>query len=282
MRLRMTEQVFDWKHYDGWSVPVLRAFETEITPRLMNLVRSSDVFLADDLEWLSPIRAQAGIKSTADLPQVLADRFSSVFTAIRVYHACRPKDPETYYLHGFRALTPVEMLKAALVQIPALIPGTTAEEIRQAHNNVRPKDRADQVNFTLDSRIFTEKDGIPHYHSFYGGEYLQALAVNLPSGGSNRASLESTGIPTVFGCDVPVSDVSSESILILSRDVVGELFRQIRKRSDLPTKDFTIRLERTVSPKTIVDHFHPKVGGSQLDCSLCTKHGRTSGQRPSL
>lgn len=268
----MASLVFDWKNYGEWSGPVLTVLGAEITQRLMSLVRSSDVFLADDLEWLNPIRAQAGIKSTADLRKVLADRFRSVFTAIRGYHACRPKNPESYFLHGLRVYNSNEMLEEARMEIPVLIPGTTDDQIRYAHNNVRPDDRAGRVHFTLDDRWLTGEDGASHYLA-YGGEYLQALVVRLPGGDSNLALLESTGIPTVLVCDVPLSEVGPELILDLSNHLIGELFRHIRKPIDMRMIDFTMRIEKAVSPNNIVGHYHPHDERSQPECALCSRPG---------
>lgn len=161
-----------------------------------------------------------------------------LYTHIRTYHACRPIQVEDYLKNGIRCIDKESALKDALLRIKSKY---VSEEEIQNEFMKEWKDFHDmhkRVWLAVNKNVFF--CGAGHY-LIYGSEFINALAMKLGC----RSSLQKSGIPTIFQCDIPLEDINIEQI----RDLENMIAQGY-------TDDLSIAVQK-VEAIDITDYCHP-------------------------
>ncbi|WP_420540448.1 hypothetical protein ACN92M_25275 (plasmid) [Paenibacillus polymyxa] len=160
------------------------------------------------------------------------------YTHIRAYHGCRTTNIKSYYEKGILAIdedftrqNAVDLLSGE-VPIEAVLNEFNKQwsELNRIHKHVW---------FTLTRKELLESCG--HY-LIYGSEFINAIAAAL----NCQCLLRDRGIPTIFHCDVPISDIPID----YTRDII-ELVQYGY------CENIGFRIEHKLHPQNIVKHEHP-------------------------
>jgi hypothetical protein len=248
-----------------------------LTPVVKRRLRPQDPnsFYEDDLEWLETAAADDPIADCLD--QLLAERLNGY--RVRVFHACRPRDIESYYLHGLRYLRPedaVLQLRVLVDRYDELVLLRDEARLNAALRQIESNHRGGWLYVGLDDRDLLK--GAGHY-LIYGSEYLYGILAYC--GISCQQALTREGIPTVFVLDAPVSLFSKSDMLQFARQLLAQWARNIAHRHcSAPEVDFTFALQCDIPPACIAGHYHPPRISDPLNYSVPHLNPRRSCPRP--
>ena len=157
------------------------------------------------------------------------------YTHIRAYHACRPLDVHEYLTHGIVPYTKDKAKREAILRLGKAI---SEKKIAEKFDEIWYESK-EKVWLACNKRTLIEESG--HY-LIYGSEFLNVLAMEL----GYREILKLTGFPTIFSCDIPITD--------LSKSVAKELENYINEGE---VDDASICVTQ-VDPEKIISYEHPK------------------------
>lgn len=201
-----------------------------------------------------PVRwPKISVEPDSDEAYALAQRFAERYEYLRVYHACRPLDPSTYYQDGLRIADHEQLLQYALALFAnGQFPAISKDDVIHAASRSSGIDNH-RVYVALDDRLYIE-DGCGHY-LIYGSEFICGIAAALSGryGPDYRQHLKTIGRPTIFEIHLPVSWVDERTLAELASDIA----RAKSERSVADLMDFTITLQESVPPEYIRSHYHP-------------------------
>ncbi|AJE54173.1 hypothetical protein [Paenibacillus polymyxa] len=162
------------------------------------------------------------------------------YTHIRAYHGCCTTNIKSYYENGILAIeedfarqNTVDLFSER-ISIEAVL-----NEFNKQWGKMNPIDKS--VWFTLTRKELLESCG--HY-LIYGSEFINAIAAEL----NCQDTLRGKGQPTIFHCDVPISDIPIE--------YTSDLLEYIQ---DGHYDNFGFRIEHQLHPQNIVIHEHPSI-----------------------
>lgn len=185
--------------------------------------------------------------------EAIAKLLVSSFAGVRVFHAARPADPQSYYRTGLQLANYVEQETIARrIFLNERFPEVSESRLAAAIAELTNFDNH-RAFVSLDSTDFLESAG--HY-LIYGSEYLCSIAALL-GGVRLQQELKRHGRPTIFQLTLPFDFVSDSDLGELA-DVVGRELAGVRRgRLPLPI-DFTFRLNRPLPPECVLAHEHPQ------------------------
>ena len=166
--------------------------------------------------------------------------FLDKYTHIRGYHGCRPIDIDSYYHNGIIPINKEDALCDIITRLKSDY--ITVEKIEMLFNkawdDLRKYDKV--VWFTISEEELIDYCG--HY-LIYGSEFIMDIAVDLRS----HYLLKLHGIPTVFCCDIPITNFDEKTLKDIERNFIE--------------KDFSggFRVLGNIAPNEIIKHFHPEV-----------------------
>jgi hypothetical protein len=249
----VSDDLIVWSAARDWHRKTEGLLADLVSPTLKRRLRLQDPdrFFEDDFKWL---RA-AGEGEAGHLLQLLADRLLSF--RVRLFHACRPRDVESYFAGGLRCLRPEEALvfvRELIERFEELAPLRNEARLLAEVDRLAEEKRGGLLYLGLDDRDLL--DGAGHY-LIYGSEYVSGI---LATGGlAFQQVLTREGIPTVFVVDVPApmfsaADLKQFANLLLARWAQN----MVRRRRSAPEEDFTFELRCDIPPSCIVGHYHPR------------------------
>ncbi len=163
---------------------------------------------------------------------------------------------EGYYKNGLLPADP-KLLDNLARDYFEKSPRITQETLNCAVKVLEEQHRSGKIYFSLDDRILPRRDFLK-----YGSEYLAVIAHKLKrmTGEDCPALLKTIGIPTVFVCDLPISNVATSSVHNLSGKLLECLFEEyVRLQEEVTEVDFTFPISIKLPPSMIVSHYHPQV-----------------------
>lgn len=228
------------------------------------------VFIWEDIEeWIDIFKK---VKSIEDY-----------YTHIRLYHACKPSDIESYYTKGIQPLH-IEYIKNIAYNIfhSDSFPEIKDIDIDGAIQKIQSVTHEGIIYFALDKRDLVQYCG--HY-LIYGSEFILGIANELRRkyGKDYSKLLKDTGIPTVLICDIPIDTLSKVYINDLNKKINNNKNKSgDSKYHDAPVIDFSIPIGQGINPNCIVSHYHPSTIPDPIDynkiyktdvnkCSRCSK-----------
>jgi hypothetical protein len=251
------KRVFVWSHMSKWKQKILQILGDLTDSEVINILKSEppDSFYQDDSQWIdSAINRAYQKECSGSTFDVLAERLPQYYSHIRVFHACRPINVESYYRQGFIPMNPIHMQSVAKKYfLQDGIRKTNEEAFEMAISKIGTGLRANHIYFGLDDRFLLESCG--HY-LIYGSEYLLAIAVRLAEG---KRILQNMGIPTMLACDLPFSMIESWAVREFAGALLSTLFRNYANSGKkTPTIDFAFWIKQVLPPECIHSHYHPE------------------------
>ena len=210
-------------------------------------------------DWAVPAQWKPAIASLfpeRSDDKTLAAEMRAQFSALRAYHAARPRDVSSYRLRGIRPLTRDDwqdaVYDAFLADDPTL---SVVSMVREAAATQLDwiRNSGSRVHFFADARYLTERDG---YHLIYGSLSLLAVAIRVDNalGTDFKTTLRRRGEPTIFVCDVPTVEMEDVHLAELARC----LRRRVQNPSADPLLNFRFSIGCALRPADILGHFHPQ------------------------
>lgn len=210
------------------------------------------------------------------------ENIEDYYTHIRLFHACKPTDIESYYINGIQPLD-IEHIrnKAHDIFRSNDFPEIKDEDIEEAIQQIQAITPEGIIYLALGKRDLVQSCG--HY-LIYGSEFILGMANELRNKYGNDYSkiLKTKGIPTVFSCDIPIDIISKFYLDDLNQRAKNILTIEDLKYDDAPLIDFSVPIGQVIYPSYIVSHYHPKRIKDPLNhneiyipdsntCSRCSK-----------
>ena len=96
----------------------------------------------------------------------------------------------------------------------------------------------------------------------YGSEYLLAIAAHLKGRRDYRKILKSSGMPTIFVCDIPLELLSDYTILEFAGNALAKVFQELLGGEGFEPEGglgSALSIRTYLPSKCIVGHYHPVV-----------------------
>lgn len=211
------------------------------------------------------------------------ENIEGYYTHIRLFHACKPTDIESYYKKGIQPLY-IEYIRNTAYNIfrSDNFPEIKDEDIDEAAQQIQLITREGIIYFALDKRDLVQYCG--HY-LIYGSEFLLGIANELrrKCGKDYSKLLKNIGIPTVLCCDIPIDIINKAYLDDLNERTKNNKHTPEGLKYDVaPFIDFSIPIGQVINPNCIVSHYHPTKINDPIDynkiyksnvnkCSRCSK-----------
>lgn len=252
-RPRREIHVLDWKRRESWEPAVQRGLAriagTDYVERLRQ--RSAAFEYVDDSE---PVFEVLGLGAEAEVVGAIGTELAQESTHFASYHACRTENVGEYYYKGILPMAAEEVRERFSRMFAGPPHFVDPAALEAAIAEVSTATREGNVHVVLDDRGFLDDCG--HY-LVYGGEYLHALAANVPGRGLElRDALRESGRATILCCHLPFSLLPERERLVDCM-VAQHGYWVTHSASDPTDLDFTVTLKRRVPANAVKSHFHP-------------------------
>lgn len=222
-----------WEDLSSWSSIVMRQIAPEVNQDVLRRFseRPPRYVVGDDLTWLDDI-IEASSGQVVDMKATLGVRLHRAFDSLRAYHGARPESVAAYLERGLVPLEPAAaQQRARQLFSDHTRGGFTSAQLDAAIAKVDTSTRAGRVYFEANRRFL--EDHCAHY-MLYGSEYITGIAAALSGWPPDvRQVLKTTGIPTVFICDVPLSMIHQETVEEFAGMAIQAIFERLLE-PDLP------------------------------------------------
>ncbi len=253
-------RVFEWKRSTVWRKHIVALGDDMFDSAVLDAIKKigTDHMVSDDPAWLDRAIRIGGRSLDGDAFLVLSKRLSTFYTHIRVYHACRTVDPQSYYVRGLRSSTSCRTETDGPPRVCyARSPEISEAMIDDAIADMWLDKRDERVFVGLDDRHLIRCCG--HY-LIQGSECLLAVAVRLGSmtGKDCIHVLRNLGKPTMIVCELPFSMITEHEARQLSGIIVERLLEEMLLGRPLDRRlGFTIALRNDIPPACVKRHYHP-------------------------
>lgn len=253
------DEVWDIDRFVDWRETAWALMADVFDVRVRRAFRRSppEYVVGDDLGWLDRIVHEATGREI-DTKEAMAARLSERFEVVRACHATNTADVGTYYEQGIVPLDPEAAHQAArTLFLDGRFPELVAADVEKAIAGVGHGLRAGRVYFEANERMLLKQCG--HY-LLYGGEYLTAIAANLPRYRDYRQFLKERGQPTMLICDVPLTALGGATLLELAGKSLELMFQALLDGRDYvpdPHRGCGFCIRGRLLPERIVGHYQP-------------------------
>lgn len=261
-RAMPSANVLSLPHRKQWTEKVWSLISDLVTEEVKQAVIASnpDYLVSDDLSWLNePIMELLG--HDVDMRELLSERLSSSYEAIRAVHGTRANDLSSFYANGLVPMNPGVVENQAKSLFASGGFAAAANKLASAITEVDARDpcgaRAGWLYFCADDRDLTSK-GCGHY-LVYGSEYLYCLGIRMIGSPATKRILKSIGRPTAFVVDIPISLIDRDTLEQLAGEMLVAVFNELLGIDEEPFElGFSISMQTPVGAKHIVGHYHPE------------------------
>jgi hypothetical protein len=216
-----------------------------------------------EFDWFNNIIMQKNEISHSMSPlDHFVREFKSIWSHIKVFHACRVKDISDYYTNGIVSSSIENLDKLVLTILQPFVSKNILENlIRIMHSHYNEND--EKVFVAIDKYHLQLFCG---HHLEYGSEYLLSSIMMLENFGvsvkpildSIKKSTET--IPTIFECDVPFKNISSDNFLELNHILLTEGSKMLLFDDYYPPSRRTgFGIASIIRPSWIKNHTHPSI-----------------------
>ncbi len=253
--------VLIWGDPQDWNAAIHR-FLRECIPQDIGARIENDplrYFCSNEITYLydQPVRCHDN-QEILGLRELL-EIFQQTYPRIRMFHACRTDDVDSYLRYGFFTLDlDKQNQKAKDIFIANRFPQITNEHIVAAARKLNNQGRQNRLYFCLDDIYLINH--APHY-LIHGSEYLAAIAAELSraTGVDCKRLLSKIGLPTMFVCDVPLSLIQKHNILHLLVELINYTICEPYVRGhNKPSIDFTFEFDSSLPASIIESYYHPE------------------------
>jgi len=257
-RAQVPVGVWNLVDYANWKGVVWQEMGDVLDERVRAKIGQKPVehLVFGDFEWLDKLVSSVW-RSNVNVREILARRLYRCFQRVRVAHATRAYDVATFYRDGLLPFETERFQKLARTFfLNPLFPELSAEMLENSMGMVVSKAREGRVFFDVDETVLTGYGG---QYLHYGSEYLVSVAANLGRFRNYAQVLRSRGHPTVFVCDVPISQIDSHAITQLSGQALGCMMRELTlgRVEKTPLFSISLGIQGALPSEYIIGHYHP-------------------------
>lgn len=244
------ESIFIWRHFTKQSSFIIDWFKGLVPSESWDeVIRNPEQYFYEEDE------SQDCSYSTK---AKLAQKFKETYYKIRLFHACRPTDVRSYLLNG---LVPLDIEAASKLArdlfLSAEYPSVTETMLMDTVASLRVENRGGHLYLSLDDLNLIK---YANHYLLYGSEYIHIIAKRLSeqTGADCLSALMKIGIPTIFACDIPTSDIPDLSIQHLVEKLIRCALLYLEDNSsEIGSIDFTFTFHSPLPAKFIISHYHP-------------------------
>ncbi len=257
-------RIFIWKDFSEWKPDLEGMFPNLLTQKLKDKARQSTTDIKDDEDIdVLDILSDYSIESLVDLITTeKINEFRPLYSHIRVYHACRTTNVQSYKENGILFLSKKEQIERfRSIFLSGDYPELTEEMLKKSIHEIDSiyKEPENEIFLGLDDKWILDVTG--HY-LIYGSEYLLALVAQLPIKNTKpyRSVLRTIGKPTFIEINLPnTHEYVRDSSL---RQLIYEMIRNwvyniAHSKTECGWLDFTFSIYKPLPPEHICDHYHP-------------------------
>lgn len=208
--------------------------------RLYVIENSAEYCYSDDMSFLPD----------KDVIKSLIDSFKIYYSAIKLFHGCKPINVGDYYTKGILVQDSEKLYKLASV----IFSDVDGEELGTAFRKINDQyNENGSVFFTSNDEVLVKNSG--HY-LIRGSEFIQALAIEIYNSSVN---LEKIGVPTIFEVNIPISIFPNEDIKKVICPLVADWGNQLLKNDpeEAIYDETCFEIKQSIDPAYIVNHYHP-------------------------
>ena len=253
--------VWHWQDYTSWKDVIWSLLDDVIDDSVRKAFLESppEYVVSDDLGWLDKIVLRVKGEE-CDTKELLADRIWGHFRAFRAAHGTRLNTADSIYTNGLKPLEPDDFHeKAREIFLNDTFPELEEAHLQTAIVDVGTETREGHVYFEASEQFLINHCG--HY-MIYGSEYLLAIAAHLKGRRDYRKILKSSGMPTIFVCDIPLELLSDYTILEFAGNALAKVFQELLGGEGFEPEGglgSALSIRTYLPSKCIVGHYHPVV-----------------------
>ncbi|MFJ1311876.1 hypothetical protein [Agrobacterium sp. P15N1-A] len=221
--------------------------------------------VSDDLSWLDDLIFEV-TGELGNIKQLTAQRLRRKYRFFRAAHGTRTNDLAQFYNNGLRFLRSDEIEdRARSLFLNGKLRFATEEKLQHAIEEIDARKaaggREGRLYFCADERNLITRSGCCGHYLIYGSEYLYCLGIGLGSSWEIKRVLKEIGRPTMFICDIPMSQIRDYTLeefagLILEF-LFCELVEDLQPYALSPGTGSAFSLSSDLYPDHIVGHYHP-------------------------
>jgi len=240
-------KLFEWKNKEQCLAELMQYSSDILNDELKNEILASNPegCWEDDLTWAL----------TEDVGSIVANRFTSYYSHILAYHACRPDSFLPYAQNGLKAHN-LNVLESRFHEIYSDVSPSILDKAIDLSKQFM--DETGKIFFVSDDEELIRTSG--HY-LIQGSEHLLGLAARLneliETGNDFRTRLREIGVPTIIEVNIPLKRVPEPQILATAKQLValwGNSFCFPDEQHN-PSSGYVIYGD--LPPEYIKHHYHP-------------------------
>lgn len=263
-RAALPANTFSFSMPETWRDTVWTILNDKITDAVLSAFREAppEYLVSDDLSWLDDlIEATSGEPS--DTKALLATRLRKTYRYFRAGHATRTDDLTPFYKNGLRVLRPEEFHdKVRQLFLNGQHRGVSESKLESAIKEVGDEVREGRLYFAAQEDSLFNRRGSSGHYLIYGSEYLYCIAMRTADTVAAKKVLSGIGRPTMFVCDIPMSQIRDGTLEEFSGMMLEYLFAGLVDQIDTdvlsPWSGSALSIREDVAPENIVGHYHPE------------------------
>ena len=257
----MNNRVFIWKDFNEWKPGLEAMFPGILTPELQAKVRQEATLVrhSDDAE---PFEQLSGHSLDDIITTDKIDKFRRLYSHIRVFHACRTADIQSYRKEGVTLRCKDDQVKRFRdIFLSGSFPELSETMLQESIAKLEGSDPDGILDLGLDDKWIIEITG--HY-LIYGSEYLHSLVSQLPIDREKRdqyhAVLRHIGTPTFLLIDLPnTREYASDGTLwqLIPEMIMNWVYNVAHSRIESGALDFTFTIRKPLPAEHICGYLRP-------------------------
>lgn len=267
LRGKVPRDVFCYPLVNSWRKTIWSLLGDVITDDVKLAFKEAppEFVVSDDLSWLDDLIFEV-TGELGNIKQLTAQRLRRKYRFFRAAHGTRTNDLAQFYNNGLRFLRSDEIEdRARSLFLNGKLRFATEEKLQHAIEEIDARKaaggREGRLYFCADERNLITRSGCCGHYLIYGSEYLYCLGIGLGSSWEIKRVLKEIGRPTMFICDIPMSQIRDYTLeefagLILEF-LFCELVEDLQPYALSPGTGSAFSLSSDLYPDHIVGHYHP-------------------------
>jgi hypothetical protein len=217
-RRLVDRKVFEWRRFRSWSLSIQRKIPALFDARMKELLVKSKASFGDaSRQWLIDASRKVNGQSFNALEELI-EAFSSIYSAVRLYHGTRVEDPEVFRRIG---IIPSDI--QALNRRASEVFGES-ERLYQAIEELQDSEYANHNK----GKIFVcldPEECLTYEYCWRGSEYLRTIGNRI----GKSEILGTVGAPILLGFDLSTEELGLEIVRSIAGQAVGSIYENWRK-----------------------------------------------------
>lgn len=244
-----------WRQRTDWSEVIKNLLTDKLTQDVRReLEKSAEDYFYIDTEWSEEIGLMCRDGKELAGCRELQEGINLKYQKIRLFHACRTDDIDSYLNNGLLGVDLSDVTNnAKKIFISDRFPWITTKHIEHAAKDIQNQGREDKIYLFLDE-ICLIRDRSDYLR--YGSESLRIIASRLQKKNEKNCEeyLRTLGKPTIFVCDIPLLKISPKTVFHIIVDLIKWT---VNYPYDTATIDCSITFKSLIPPEFIVSYYHP-------------------------